>query len=956
MATSKRYEQAISRVLAAGWTIAEAARVYEVSRQHLSKRVNEERARLAQAGETVETRVPPPTDKGGRYTPYVVQTRLIPPYHEWDFKYFGHLPCPDCGPPHKMPGFHREVSDAIRNPDNKRVLVNLPPFHAKVLEDSTRVPTPDGWTTIGDLSVGDTVFDIDGRPTKVIAKSEPILCTKRVTLGDWSEFDTDEGHRWWVEPRRSKKSRFVTTGEMMRVPHLREYRIPLAAPLELPERDLPLDPYVLGAWLGDGASAGGRMYSHESDQPFMRSQFERAGFRTSGTSHPQCFSTRGLHTVLRLMGVLGKKHVPPVYLRASVGQRLALLRGLMDTDGTVHVKAGNASFTNKREHLADAVYELAASLGWKPRRSKSAAMLNGVNCGPAFRVSFCPTRSRSPFLMPRKTALLPTARTHTNSRPFRSIGDADPRWGHCIAVDSPTQTFLVGEAMVPTGNTTLVSVRDTIYDLCADPNSRTIIVSKSLPFARTIMHGIDGLLTNPELYEGGLGNLIEDYGPFKPQAEGVWSSEQIYVAGRMTSEKDPSVLVIGYGQQIYGRRANKIKFDDVATLENQKNPARVQETLTWTDQEALTRIGKNGIAIWAGTRVHPGDIYHYLGMRSGYVVIRRPVILDENEELTLWPEHFPFSQALQHKTEMRPTDFQLVYQQQDTLGVGASFTEEIVDSCKDTERVRGHRKSPWRVIGGLDLAGGTKGSGYTCFTALGLDLNTGRRYVVDQISIKSMRAPQIRDTMFEWTEEHGVSEWRVESNGLQSQVVQYNTEIIQELARRGVRVVPHVTKGQGGMLGHTVNKWDPQFGVESVAPLFSAGLYSIPWGNAPTRQAFLPLVEELLAFPMGVRSDRVMSLWFADLGARELLKRQHLPLFSNMKVPARIRRGRRVVDFANQEIRSVPPHLQRISGRAGVGMSNYRRTLLDHGELLNTEEKRPLNVQIGEADGSDVET
>lgn len=489
--------------------------------------------------------------------------------------------------------------------------------------------------------------------------------------------------------------------------------------------------------------------------------------------------------------------------------------------------------------------------------------------------------------------------------------------------------------------TTLISVRDTVYDICADPNSRTILVSKSLPFARSLMTGINELLTNPEIYAGGLGNLIEDYGPFKPYGDSVWSSEQIYVAGRVSSEKDPTVLVIGLGQQVYGRRAGKIKFDDVATLENQRNPARVQETLTWTDQEALTRIGKNGIAIWAGTRVHPGDIYHYLGERPGYKIIRKPVILDEEEQTTLWPDHFPWEQALTHRNEMKPAEFMLVYMQHDTLGAGASFTEEMMEACRDMNRVIGQREAGWRMIGGLDLAGGTKGSGYTCFTALGVDLQTGKRYIVDQISTKSMRAPEIKSTMLEWTDEHGIHEWRVESNGLQSQIVQYNREIIEALAHKGVRVVPHVTKGQGGRLGTTVNKWDPEWGVETMAPLFSAELYSIPWGNIASRQQMAPFVSEMLAFPMGLRTDRVMSLWFAEVGAKDVLTRGHLPMFDERrKVPARIRRGRQVIDFANRQIK-------RPYSRGGIMLPNSRIPAPPgHGEIV--DEPGPFNVGVGE--------
>jgi len=276
-----------------------------------------------------------------------------------------------------------------------------------------------------------------------------------------------------------------------------------------------------------------------------------------------------------------------------------------------------------------------------------------------------------------------------------------------------------------------------------------------------------------------------------------------------------------------------------------------------------------------------------------------------------------------------------VYQNVDIPGLGASFTQEMLDACKDTSRTIGHYESDWRLIAGLDPAGGNKDSGYTAFSLIGVDLKTGKRFLVDQVAVKSMKAPQMKDQIISWTEKYPLFEWRVENNGLQSQLVQYNTEIIQYLAKKGVRVVPHTTHK---------NKWDPQFGVESLAPLMTAEMFSIPWGNAPTCKMFQPVIEEFVAFPMGMLSDRVMSTWFADLGCRDLLARAHLPLFNErMKVPARVRRRRHIVDFQGQGVRRVEMKDQR-AGHMTRGQWGYRRstlsTPLPHAEVEEHEEDR----------------
>lgn len=481
------------------------------------------------------------------------------------------------------------------------------------------------------------------------------------------------------------------------------------------------------------------------------------------------------------------------------------------------------------------------------------------------------------------------------------------------------------------------TVKATVYELCKNPNQRTIIISKSSRFAETFLVSINELLTNPELYVPGR-NLINDFGPFKPEgAQSIWNRSQIYVAGRSSAEKDPTVQVLGVGNQIYGRRADKIRCDDIADVDNQRNPDQVMKMLEWLDKMVSSRIGKSGQLTYIGTRVHAGDIYSELKRRAGYKVITYSCITDDENELTLWPEHFPYSQAMLARNELSPADFQLIYQNVDIPGLSASFPPEIVEQCKDPDRMLGHYDSSWRLVAGLDPAGGNKTSGYTAFTLLGIDLRTGKRFLIDQTAVKSMRAPQIRDQIFDWTERYPIYEWRVESNGLQSQLVQYNEEVINFLARRGVRVVPHFTHS---------NKWDPQFGVESTGPLFHAELISIPWGHASAAQAFQPFIDQLIQFPMGQVTDRVMSFWFADLGCREFLKRAHLPLFNQrMHVPSRVRRRRHLVDFYSQEVRNVPVEEQRRGVMFGTRPGGGRETVGRPDRWGNFEEQAPEEPQ-----------
>lgn len=444
----------------------------------------------------------------------------------------------------------------------------------------------------------------------------------------------------------------------------------------------------------------------------------------------------------------------------------------------------------------------------------------------------------------------------------------------------------------------VVTVWSTVYELCRDPNSRTMIISKGSRLAERFLYSIMKYLSDPAIYDGAARNLIDDWGPF--QGDGQWSGKQLYVAGRQGAEKDPSVSAYGFGTAIYGTRADRIIFDDVADLENQKNPERVNDMLLWATQEAASRVGKNGKLIFCGTRVSAGDIYSMLQELPGYHVFRYPAIMDEEAKLTLWPDHFGFESANLMRNSMSHEQWQLVYQNVDTPGIGASFTPEMIDLCRDRERSLGEYDRAWRLIMGVDPAGGGEMAGYTAMVVLGVD-SDGRRHLVDLVNVKQMKAPQIMQQIYDWAELYAGSlvEVRAEVNGLQSQLFTYNVELNARLTNRGIRLSPHVTT--------KYNKLDSQFGVEAMAPMFFNNMITLPYKQQSDRARIRQLEDQLLSFPMGKVSDLVMSLWFAELGVKDLTSRQALPLFDpRFKAPKRILRRRKIIDFGERTVLGAP--------------------------------------------------
>ena len=349
------------------------------------------------------------------------------------------------------------------------IIVAARPAIGKALALDTPIPTPTGWTTMGEIQPGDEVLDDQGRPTRVVAVSE--TWTGRpcylVSFSDGSSIVADEEHEWLTETRASRKSaQAAATGynrmrnqrtfaevrttrdiaETLRCPTKDarlNHSIVNTRPLDLPEIDLPIAPYVLGVWLGDGTSAAAHFTSADPEIP-MFIEAEGLGLDEA-------------EAILRSVGVLDNKHIPPAYLRASEVQRRALLSGLLDTDGTV-TSQGNVQLTTTSRRLARDAYELVVSLGY--RCSISTKRVNGRTeaTSTAFNLNF--TTLDEVFRLPRK-ALLHKERmagksaARIGNRFITRVTPVPSVPVRCIQVSNDSHLYLAGRAMIPTHNSTL---------------------------------------------------------------------------------------------------------------------------------------------------------------------------------------------------------------------------------------------------------------------------------------------------------------------------------------------------------------------------------------------------------------------------------------------------------------------------------------------------------------------
>lgn len=486
---------------------------------------------------------------------------------------------------------------------------------------------------------------------------------------------------------------------------------------------------------------------------------------------------------------------------------------------------------------------------------------------------------------------------------FDLLEGKEPRGLH------PRQRYIKGDEDQILVNTppehaksTTLTVNYVVWRIVQDPNVRILLISKTQDMAKKFLLSIKERLAESEAYL----DLQQAFGPPGGFSEGSasWTADRIYVAGRTAGEKDPTVQAVGIGGHIYGSRCDLAIMDD--TIDH-TNHQQFEQQITWIQNQVGSRVADaGGRMLLIGTRMETVDLYseilkpqYYAEGQSPWTYLTQPAVLEFHEDpeqwVTLWPKTnrppvtiaarklvqqdenglWPMwdGRALAKKRrKMSPRNWSMVYQQ-DQVADDAVFKMEDVQGCVDRARYPGrlmdgqsdHRRygmDGLLVVAGLDPAA----AGCTAMVVVGLDRRTGVRWVLDVVNQRGMPPHEMRSEIERLTERYGISEWRVEKNAYQASITQ-DQLIRQFLSARGCLITPHHTNS---------NKWDADFGVASMAPLFEGwrtdqNLIRLP--SQTRSEGVRSLIEQLCSwFPetKGL-TDCVMALWFAEIRARELM-------------------------------------------------------------------------------------
>ena len=478
-----------------------------------------------------------------------------------------------------------------------RLIISLPPQEGKALALDTPIPTPDGWRMMGDLQPGDRVFGGDGQACTVTWVSpvwEDRPCYK-VTTGDGDTIIADAAHEWVARLDRRCKPRTVETSLLAKA---RSKNAQIEAHGIITDvAELPLDPYVLGVWLGDSNSSGPIITMH-ADDVAIRDRFAAAGWPLkylggmrwsmipAGWVNGGGYRPSPAKAALKVLGVLGNKHVPVEYLRASREQRLALLQGLVDSDGHVLTK-GQVEFCSTNLALAEGVRELVYSLGAKATLHESRATLYGKDCGAKYRVRFYLADAAH---LPRKRERCKDSSVasvrYVTATPCESVPTV------CIEVDSPDHLFLAGRSMLPTHNSTRV-MDFVVWLLAHRPETRVATASYAQGLANRNGRRLRNTIqANPWI---GL-SIAPDNG-----AVSEWT-----LAGH-----EGGVLSVGRGAGITGRPVDCVAGDTLIECE--------YGTLTAADAYTL------GIK-WIRAYDHDAGIAGWHRVEASRRIERRPVV------------------------------------------------------------------------------------------------------------------------------------------------------------------------------------------------------------------------------------------------------------------------------------------------------------------------------------------
>ena len=387
--------------------------------------------------------------------------------------------------------------------------LSMPSRVGKALAYDTPILTKNGWKKHGELTLYDEVIGIDGEFKKILAIHNPCKMEYKVTFSDGEEIICHGNHEWRVHDRnRGEKIIDIETKEMYKNytnkdGHMR-FVVPFKECVVGLHKDLWVDPYTLGAWLGDGRNQNPDICGDEKDYPIVQKILDAGYSLAWDTKHKttgvRYYGFKGLREGLQNYGMCHSrkrlpKHIPGDYLVSDEEQRLELLAGLLDTDGCLNKKERRYQFTTNEESLKDGFISLVNTFGWRTSVSKREKGMSssGIYANkPYWVISFNPTK-HIPCQLERKKLYQFSKQRRTTVEKVEKIKEY--KIGNCITVED--EIYCAGKTLKPTHNST-VCIFFLAWIALKRPNSHSAMGGHSGILAKGFYKELLNLITTPE--------------------------------------------------------------------------------------------------------------------------------------------------------------------------------------------------------------------------------------------------------------------------------------------------------------------------------------------------------------------------------------------------------------------------------------------------------------------------
>lgn len=499
--------------------------------------------------------------------------------------------------------------DKFAHGEIKKMIVQMPPQHGKEISDDQIVATTKGLKKHGDLIVGDYVFGRDGTPVKVLWVSEKTRSEYVVSFSDGAKIECHGNHEWTVYNRFRQKEETIETKHMASSTIYNgdgkrgsryKYHVDSNVCVMFDSRNVDLDPYVLGAWLGYGDSSCGIIHIGNNDVEIIGNSTYK--FKESKGTTTRKFYSPELNLLLKNNGLIKNKHIPDMYKYNSVEVRKNVIAGLIDTDGYVYHRNGRITISNTNKRIIDDAAFILRSLGqsvvvceFKPRVSSSGIVGKKI----VYQLCFNPTMT-----FPTKVKRKKITKLSINKK--RAIVSIERKeglgYGNCIQVEGGI--YLVGDTFIPTHNSEGSSRKLPAFMLGLNPDTKICIGSYAATIARDFNRDVQRIIDTPKYREIFPKTFLNGSNMVTMANTYLRNSDVIEMVGHKGS-----LRVVGRGGALTSKTVDVMIMDDVYKDYSEGNSPIVRNAAwKWYTTVVKKRLHNKSQELIVFTRWHEEDL------------------------------------------------------------------------------------------------------------------------------------------------------------------------------------------------------------------------------------------------------------------------------------------------------------------------------------------------------------